>query len=49
MNLVLWRVVSSFRGGKAFNREVREGFAKVAKKSKIEVKTLPSARHTVQG
>jgi hypothetical protein len=33
--------VFSFRGARAFNREVREGIAKVAKKSKIGIWTLP--------
>ena len=28
-------------GAKAFNRKGREGFAKVAKKSTIEIRTLP--------
>jgi hypothetical protein len=35
-------VVSYFREAKAFNRKVRKGFAKVAKKGKTEIRTPPT-------
>jgi hypothetical protein len=38
------RVVHYFRKAKAFNREERKGFAKVAKKSKIEIQDTTEKR-----